>query len=269
MCYTAIDDWTTNPVSTGIDNTAAPAKDLPFPSITTCRARPHHYSSWEVPKMIYNSLKLTDPNSPHAAEARQSFSQFVTNLIELALASTLKGQSNQGYINGTLIPGGFFLPPGHGGMAEDLLNVPFDVFYCELAKKIEEEIANNPHYMEVLIELWKNATISMKEFNMDTLLDHFGVEIAVESFTFLSIFKLGKCEVNYNVVMDFLSKVYVLDLNNAVFGKFGTTMELLVDEGKLWIMSKAAAPQLVLNEWGDDVLVSVKYFVVMSQTSYL
>ena len=272
MCYTAIDDWTTNPVSTGIDNTAAPAKDLPFPSITTCRARPHHYSSWEVPKMIYNSLKLTDPNSPHAAEARQSFSQFVTNLIEFALASTLKGHgSNQNSVklNGTMTPGTFFLPPGHGGMDEDLEAIPFDVYYCDLALKIEEEIAKNPDYMEVLIELWKNATISMKEFNMDTLLDHFGVEIAVESFTFLSIFKLGKCEVNYNVVMDFLSKVYVLDLNNAVFGKFGTTMELLVDEGKLWIMSKAAAPQLVLNEWGDDVLVSVQYFVVMSQTSYL
>ena len=103
MCYTAIDDWTTNPVSTGIDNTAAPAKELPFPSVTTCRARPHHYSSWEVPKMIYNSLKLTDPDSPHAAEARQSFSQFVTNLIEFALASTLKAQVSNLYINDTLV----------------------------------------------------------------------------------------------------------------------------------------------------------------------
>ena len=268
MCYTAIDDWTTNPVSTGIDNTAAPAKELPFPSVTTCRARPHHYSSWEVPKMIYNSLKLTDPDSPHAAEARQSFSQFVTNLIELALASTMKAQVSNLYINGTLIPGTFFLPSGHGGMAEGLLNVPFDVFYCDLALKIEEEIAKNPDYMKVLIELWKNATISMKEFNMDSLLDHFGVEIAAGDFGFFSMFNAGNCEVDYNVVMDFLAKFYTLDLNNAVFGKFGTTTELLVDEGKLWIMSKAAAPQWALDEDGDEYLVSVQYFVVMSQTSY-
>ena len=208
--------------------------------------------------MIYNSLKLTDPHSPHAAEARQSFSQFVTNLIELALASTLKGQESQAYdINGTLIPGGFFLPAGHGGMAEGLLNVPFDVFYCDLALKIEDEIAKNPDYMKVLIELWKNATISMKEFNMDSLLDHFGVEIAAGNFTFFSMFMAGQCEVDYDVVIDFLAKVYTLDLNNAVFGKFGTTMELLVDEGKLWIMSKAAAPQWVPDEFGEEYWVSV------------
>ena len=207
--------------------------------------------------MIYNSLKLTDPDSPHAAEARQSFSQFVTNLIELALASTLKGQTSQLDINGTLVPGTFFLPPGHGGIAEDLLNVPFDVFYCDLAKKIEEEIEKNPNYMEVLIELWKNATISMKDFNMDSLLDHFGVKIAVGNFTFSSMFMVGDCEVDYNVVMVFLAKVYTLDLNNVVFGKFGTTMELLVDEGKLWIISKAAAPQWVPGENGKKYWVSV------------
>ena len=156
--------------------------------------------------MIYNSLKLTDPDSPHAAEARQSFSQFVTNLIELALASTLKAHSSNLKINGTPVPGTFFLPPGHGGMAEDQI-LPFDVFYCDLALKIEEEIAKNPDYMEVLIELWKNATISMKEFNMDSLLDHFGVEIAAGNFTFLNFFSIGQCEVDYNVVMDFLAKV--------------------------------------------------------------
>ena len=215
--------------------------------------------------MIYNSLKLTDPDSPHAAEARQSFSQFITNLIELALASTLKGQTSQWYSNGILVPGTFFLPSGHGGMAEGLLNVPFDVFYCDLALKIEDEIAKNPDYMKVLIELWKNATISMKEFNMDSLLDHFGVEIKVESFHAFSFFYAGECEVDYNVVMDFLAKVYTLDLNNAAFGKFGTTMELLVDEAELWIMSKAAAPQWVLDEDGDKYLVSVQYFVVISQ----
>ena len=218
--------------------------------------------------MIYNSLKLTDPNSPHAAEARQSFSQFVTNLIELALASTLKAHSSSLYINGTLVPGTFALPFGHGGMAEDLA-LPFDVFYCDLALKIEEEIAKNPDYMEVLIELWKNATISMKDFNMDSLLDHFGVKIAAGTFTFLNFFMTGDCEVDYDVVMDFLAKVYTLDLNNAVFGKFGTTMELLVDEGKLWIMSKAAAPQWVPDENGKEYFVSVQYFVVMIQTSYL
>ena len=209
--------------------------------------------------MIYNSLKLTDPNSPHAAEARQSFSQFVTNLIELALASTLKGHGsnpNSVDLNGTITPGTFFLPSGHGGMAEDL-TLPFDVFYCDLAVKIEEEIANNPDYMEVLIELWNNATISMKDFNMDSLLDRFGVEIEVESFLMFSMFMAGQCEVDYNVVIDFLAKVYTLDLNNAVFGKFGTTMELLMDEGKLWIMSKAAAPHWVPDENGKEYLVSV------------
>ena len=190
-------------------------------------------------------------------------------MIELALASTLKGQTSQLDINGTLVPGTFFLPPGHGGIAEDLLNVPFDVFYCDLAKKIEEEIEKNPDYMEVLIELWKNATISMKDFNMDSLLDHFGVEIAAGNFTFFSMFMAGQCEVDYDVVIDFLAKVYTLDLNNAAFGQFGTTMELLVDEGKLWIMSKAAAPQWVLDTDGDKYLVSVQCFVVMIQTSYL
>ena len=100
---------------------------------------------------------------------------------------------------------------------------------------------------------------------MDSLLDHFGVEIKVESFHVFSMFGVGLCEVDYNVVMDFLAKVYTLDLNNMAFGKFGTTMELLVDEGELWIMSKAAAPKWVLKENGKKYLVSVQYFVVISQ----
>ena len=54
---------------------------------------------------------------------------------------------------------------------------------------------------------------------------------------------------------------------NVVFEKFGTTMEQLVDEGELWIMSKAAAPQWVPDESGKEYLVSVQYFVVMGLIS--
>ena len=41
MCYIAVDRWTARPVTTSIDNTAAPVKDLSYPSVTTCRAMPY------------------------------------------------------------------------------------------------------------------------------------------------------------------------------------------------------------------------------------
>ena len=90
-------------------------------------------------------------------------------------------------------------------------------------------------------------------------MDHFGVTIAVENFNSASWFKAGKCEVDYDVIVDFLAKVYSLDLNNAVFQNFGTTMEQLVDEGKLGIISKVAAPQWGPDKLGVETWVSVQY----------
>ena len=209
--------------------------------------------------MIWNSLKLTEDNNPHAADARQNFRQFVINLIKHLRGSTLRGQISQMYQNDTLVPGTFFLPPGYRGIDEGLKTLPFDVFFCDLALKIKEEMENDPNLMETLIELWTDATISMEKFDMDSLLDHFGVTIAPENFNAVSFFMTGKCEVDYDVIVDFLAKVYSLDLNNVVFQNFGTTMEQLVDEGKLGIISKAAAPQWGPDKFGVETWVSVQY----------
>ena len=154
------------------------------------------------------------------------------------------------------VPGTFILPSGYKGTSDDLL-IPFDVFYCDLALKIKEEMAKDPNFMAYLVGMWKNATISMDDFNMESLLEHFGIQISHESFTFFSFLQIGKCEVDYDVVMDFLAKVFLMDLNSVFFEKFGTTMEQLVDEGKLWIMSHAAGRHITTGPFGEESLVGL------------
>ena len=226
---------------------------------------PYHHSSWEVPSMIYNSLDMSNKEDPHAAEARQTFGNFVTKVIERAVNSTLINKQNgqleilDDSTNPPVkkpVPGTFFLPMGYKGTGNDFA-IPFDVFYCDLALKIKEEMAKDTNTLTYLIELWKNATISMDDFNMESLLEHFGIQISPESFTFFSFFQIGECEVDYDVVMDFLAKVFLMDLNGVFFRKFGTTMEQLVDEGKLWIMSHAAGRHLTTGPFGEESLVSL------------
>ena len=206
---------------------------------------PYHQSSWEVTTMIFNSLDMSNKDNPQAADVRQTFGKFVGNVIEHALGTTLGGERGELEVldNSTsppewkIVPGTFYYPWAMG--------LTFDVFYCKLAMKMEEEMANDPNLMAYLVELWTNAIISLEDFNMETLMAYFGVEISIEES--FSILDTGKCEVNYDVVFDFLAKVYLFDFykyNRMMFEKFGTTMEQLVDEGKLWIMSNAASENL-------------------------
>ena len=82
MCYTAVVGWTESPVTTSIDNTAAPVKELDYPSVTTCRAIPYYQSSWEIPSLIFNALKFTDAKEPNVLEARKTFQPFVGNVTK-------------------------------------------------------------------------------------------------------------------------------------------------------------------------------------------
>lgn len=101
MCYIAVAGWTASPVTTSIDNTAAPVKDLDYPSVTTCRALPYYQSSWEIPSLIFNSLKMNDEKDPKALKARKKFVKFVSNVTKHLLDSEIAGQSGTLVWNGT------------------------------------------------------------------------------------------------------------------------------------------------------------------------
>ena len=167
--------------------------------------------------------------------------------------SEFSGQTGALVINGIEYPGTFDLPPGYNGIDEDL-PITFDVVYCSLALKIEEEIASGAYtmanVMANVIDIWTNATIHGVPFTIDDLAKEFKVEITFKDFGWWDLFKLMECNVDYSVTMALLAKVYSLDFQSFFFVNFGSTMEQLGNEGKLWIMSRTAG-------WQTGGLVSV------------
>ena len=261
MCYNGVASWTTKPVTTSIENTAAPVKDLTYPSVTTCRAIPFYKSSWEVPSLIFNSLKFNDDKDPNALAARKTFDKFLGNVTKHILDSEIAGQSGTLVWNGIEYPGTFVLPSGYNGIDEDLL-LTFDVVYCSLALKIEEDIANGIYTMADVINIWTNATIYGVSFTVDDLAKEFKVEISFQDFDWSHFFESGSCNVDYFKTMAFLSKVYYFDFKSFFFENFGTSMEQLGDEGRLWIMSRTAGWHPVIDPLdGEHTWVSVFHFV--------
>ena len=265
MCYTAVVGWTESPVTTSIDNTAAPVKELDYPSVTTCRAMPYYQSSWEIPSLIFNALKFTDAQNPNVLEVRKTFQPFVGNVTKHLMNSQIVGQSGTLTVNGTVYPGTFLLPPGYNGI-DDSIQLTFDVVYCSVAIKMEEEIANDAYSMDNVIEVWTNKTVYGETYSIDDLATQFNIEIEFEKFTFVDFFKVGECKCDYFTTMTFLAKLhYYPDVRSFFFDAFGTTMEQLGDEGWLWLMSRTSgwfpARDPITGEQMTGQWVSVPHFL--------
>ena len=120
-----------------------------------------------------------------------------------------------------------------------------------------QEIASGAYTMSNVINIWTHATIHGVSFTVDDLALEFDVWIIFEDFGWWNFFDTGECDVDYEVTMAFLAKVYYFDFKSFFFENFGTTMEQLGDEGRLWIMSRTAGWHPVIDsETGEQEIDS-------------
>ena len=259
MINASVDDWTKKPVVTSIDTTAAPTKDIFFPSITACHETPHHHESWELPSLIFNLFDFVncgkDCKSKSVTELLSGFENFISRIIDKHLKYDF-GQDSQKFVytkldNGQKLPGIFMLPEGYHGIYTTS-GIYFDVLYCDLALALEKKIVNENGYLENLIQRWKSSFIKLQPFSVDTLAAELGVGIDFESFTLWDNMFYGTCQVDYHVVMDFLARLHYFNYNT-IINDFGSTLRHLADHGSLQIISRTACP----THYDDGSWVSV------------
>ena len=138
-------------------------------TITTC---------WEVPTILFNAMEFAK-NNTGAVEGRKGFETFLGNVVNNLLAAEDFTLSQDGKA------GGFPLPEGYNGMTSDGYGVFFDVVYCSLAMKIEEEIIKGSLTLEDLIAMWKSSIMSGQDFTVDTLATYVNVHIKFDSFDYV------------------------------------------------------------------------------------
>ena len=248
MINASVDDWTKKPVVTSIDTTAAPTKDIFFPSITACHEMPHHHESWELPELIFNFFDFIncgkDCKSKSVTELLTGFKNFISRIIDKHLDYDFGQDIQQMFYtrleNGQKLPGIFMLPDGYHG-SYTTTGMYFDVLYCDLALALEKKIIKENGYLEKLIQKWKSSFIKLQPFDLDTLAAELGVEIDFEGFTTWDNMLYGTCQVNYHVVMDFLGRLYYFN-NNTLMNDFGSTLKHLAEHGNLQIISRTAGP---------------------------
>lgn len=251
MINASVDDWTKKPVVTSIDTTAAPTKDIFFPSITACHEMPHHHESWELPTLIFNMFDFVncgkDCKSKSVTKLLKGFENFISRIIDKHLKYDFGQDLQQLFYtkleNGQKLPGIFTLPSS---------DMYFDVVYCDLALVLEKKIVNENGYLANLIQRWKTSFIKLQPFSVDTLAAELGVEIDFESFTFWDNMFYGTCQVDYHVVMDFLGRLYYFNYDT-IINDFGSSLRHLADHGNLQIMSRTAGP--IHNDDGSWVSV--------------
>ena len=189
MINASVEDWTQKPVVTSIDTTAAPTKDIFFPAVTVCHEMPHLHESWELPTLIFNFFDFVncgeDCTSKPVMEMLTAFRNFTGKLVDKHLNAKYPEDPQKVFYDttpgGERLPGIFRLPDGYHGIYTSV-GIFFDVLYCDLAVVLEEKIENNPGYLNRLIKRWKSSFITLEPFNVDTLVEEFGVEIDNESF---------------------------------------------------------------------------------------
>ena len=243
MINDSYEDWTKKPVVTGIDTTAAPTKDIFFPSITTCHEMPHHHESWELPTLIFNFFDFVncgkDCKTKSVIELLTGFENFISRIIGKHLQYDF-GKDPMFYVGlyDPPKPGIFKLPNGYNGV-NLTSGIWFDVAYCDLALKLEEKMAAENGYLDKLIQRWKASFIKLQPFTIDTLAAELGVEIDFKSFPQWYNLVFGTCEVDYDVVMDFLTRLYYFNYYT-IMNSFGSTLNLLAEHGGLRIISRTA-----------------------------
>ena len=168
MVLEASRGWTSDQVVTNIATTQAPMSDVPFPAITACHEAPNHPEGWELPEMILNFFKLEcDPYDVKCQKA-------VNNLIQLFQPVFNK------YVD-LFMASNVILPISYDPYSQNPPTIPYDyhkisgVFllpfaagYCELARRLKEEMQSNPNLLNDLKNRWKTSsqrfTIEILEF---------------------------------------------------------------------------------------------------------
>ena len=163
MVLEASRGWTSDQVVTNIATTQAPMSDVPFPAITACHEAPNHPEGWELPEMILNFFKLEcDPYDVKCQKAVnnliQLFQPVIDKYVDLYMASNvvaldpLAGKKDPDpYTN-------VYLPMEYHGIT-DLFNMPFAAGYCELARRLKEEMQSNPNLLNDLTDRWKTSSL--------------------------------------------------------------------------------------------------------------
>ena len=244
MINTSVQDWSRNPVVTSIDTTAAPNSEVDFPAITACEEMPRKHESWEVPTLIFNSIDFLTCDSDDCDESvfkenKAAFKDFLEELVD----KYLEGED---YSEGTYTetsycapecvgekrPGVFSLPEGYNGVTHGFLY--FHVAYCDLVIQIDNKTKTDPNTIQEIEARWVDSITSPVNFSVEILAVEFGVQYDFGSSTVFDLFKVDTCylDENQNDIMRLLAKIYLLNAD-VIFAKFGTTMRLLVEFGKL------------------------------------